>query len=273
MKVNCAQCFPGVFVLGLLAALLLPVSARGGPIGFDHSLLDSVLARYVDAQGLVDYGALKRDPRDLDRYCGMLAEVSPENAPARFPTGADSLAYWINAYNAFVLKGVVDAYPVDSVTKIRLFHGFFKRTKFVAGGRKLTLDDIEHGIIRKRFQEPRIHAAVNCGAVSCPRLQGEAFRAADLEAQLDRAVRAFLRSPQHVVIDVPGRVVRLSRIFDWYGDDFTSWYADRFGAPDPSVLDYIAQYRPPAEQAFLASDPKIRFLDYDWSLNDQAGSK
>jgi hypothetical protein len=260
----------GVWTTCALAWLAISACATAAD-RFDHSLLDSVLQRFVDDDGLVDYAGLKRDSALLSEYCDLLADVSPENNPERFPTSGDSLAYWINAYNAFVLKGVVDAYPVASVKDIRLFYGFFKREEFIAGGRKLTLDDIEHGTIRKQFDEPRIHAAVNCGAISCPRLQRNAYTAADLDAQLDRAMREFAGGSVHVQLDRDSRTVRLSRLFDWYGEDFTGWLSN----PDPTVLDYITQYRDESDRAFLGSAPKLKldFMKYDWSLNDQASGR
>ncbi len=238
----------------------------------DHGLLDSVLARFVDGDGRVDYAGLKRDPEQLDRYCARLAETSPANTPGAFPARADSLAYWINAYNALVLKGVTEAYPVASVKDIRLFYGFFKRQEFVVGGREVTLDDIEHGTIREQFLEPRIHAVVNCGAVSCPKLRTSALTVANLESQLDLAMREFAGSDAHVQLDRAARVTRLSRLFDWYGSDFTDWIGAESGQKRSTVLDYVAQYRDADDQAFLLSSPRpeIRFLDYDWALNDQA---
>ena len=239
---------------------------------FDHSPLDSVLARFVDDGGRVGYAALKQNPADLDRYVGMLAATSPENRPDLFPGRADSLAYWINAYNAFVLKGVIDAYPVTSVKQIKLFFGFFKRVQFVAGGRDLTLDDIEHGILRTHFKEPRIHAAINCASVGCPKLAREAYRPERLERQLKRAMQQFMRDPLHVRLVRERHVVHLSEILDWFGDDFTKWYADRFGEKTPGVLDYVALFREDADRAFLKTDPRpeVEHIDYDWALNDQA---
>ncbi|MFC1525270.1 DUF547 domain-containing protein [Candidatus Latescibacterota bacterium] len=154
------------------AMVLVVCLAAGGaeavPPAFGHELLDRVLLSSVDAEGRIDYAGLKADRLELDQYIDSLAAVSPVSHPARFPTPAHALAYWINAYNAFVLRGVVDAYPVSSVKDISLLNGFFRRLRFVAGGSEMTLDHIENDIIRPTYRDPRIHFVVNCGAVSCP---------------------------------------------------------------------------------------------------------
>ena len=135
----------------------------------------------------------------------------------------------------------------------------------------MTLDDIEHKILRPEFKEPRVHFAINCASVGCPPLAGEPYRAATLDAQLDAATRRYLASPQGLRIE--GRTLRVSRIFEWYGDDFVARFApDRAGQPDRverAVLGLVAQFGPP-EAAALAHTPtaRVRFLDYDWSLND-----
>ena len=127
---------------------------------FSHSQFDEMLQYYVNDDGLVRDAVLSKNRVQLDAYIDSLARYSPESHPQRFASSAHSLAYWINAYNAYVIKGIVDAYPIASVKDAFHFSGFFNRQKFIAGGRELTLDDVEKGIIRPDFREPRIHLSL-----------------------------------------------------------------------------------------------------------------
>ena len=138
---------------------------------FSHELFDQVLQKYVDSQGRVNYAGLKNDSGTLEPYLDLLAVNAPSDK-ATFQTG---LAFWINAYNALTIKGVVDHYPTTSVRKIKLFGGFFSRIKFQVGGRSYTLDNIEHDIIRYEFGDPRVHFALVCASLGCPILETRAF--------------------------------------------------------------------------------------------------
>lgn len=251
--------------------LLLASAGPGSASSFPYELLGRVLETHVDGRGRVDYAGLKVEPSTLNAFVDSLAEVSPVSTPGRFPTREDSLAYWINAYNALVLRGVLDAYPVDSVRDIKLFYGFFKRTDFVVGGRDMTLDDIEHGIIRERFEEPRIHAAINCAAISCPRLRREPFRPETLDRQLETAMREFVQDPRHVRIDRDRNTIHVSAIFDWFEEDFTSAVERRTGVDEARITDYLLDYVTEADRRYLETHPDVRVkvLDYDWGLNKQ----
>jgi hypothetical protein len=183
-----------------VALLPLTLHATEKAVPFSHELLDQVLVQYVDTQGLVEYAALKKDRRLLDAYIDSLRQTSPASHPQRFASSQHELAYWINAYNASVLRGVIDAYPVASVMDIKLFDGFFNRQELVIGGQTLTLNDLENTIIRPQYQDPRIHFVVNCGALSCPELENRAFKADDLEQRLAALCpqpqsRLFTRQP------------------------------------------------------------------------------
>jgi hypothetical protein len=262
---------PGRRLLLLLAALLLysaPGEAASAADAFDTSALARVLDEYVTAEGQVRYAALKRDPGELARFVGQLTAVSPENSPELFPTAAAEMAYWINAYNAFVLHAVVEAYPVGSVRDLKFGFGllFFKRAKFIAGGKRYSLDDIEHGILRRRFADPRIHFALNCASASCPRLWPEPFQADRLDAQLDQAARTFIARKENVWMR--GDVLFLSEIFAWYREDFTHALV-RAGIKDPSVADYVTRYLPdPVAAQVRGETPRVEFYSYDWTLND-----
>ena len=259
--------FLWILLFGLGATAAWPAAP------FSHHLFDQVLRTHVDSLGRVDYAALKAARTSLDAYLDSLAQYSPDRHPERFPSPDHELAYWINAYNAFVIRGVIDAYPVKSVKDIKAFNGFFRRMRFKAGGEELTLDEIENRIIRPRYQDPRIHFAVNCGATSCPPLENRAFIGANLDTQLDAAQKKFFRAPQHLRLDRENNRLHLSKILDWYGEDFTRWYPRDRGTPptEPSLVDYLILYLPPDAADFLRQHPdvEISFNHYDWSLNAQ----
>ena len=252
----------------------LPLSAA---TPFEHSLLDEILQTYVDTQGGVDYLSLKSDRANLDSYTDSLALYSPLSHPQLFPTSDHELAYWINAYNAFVLRGVIDAYPVDSVMDIKYFNGFFNRQQFIAGGKKMTLDHIGNQIIRPVYKDPRIHFVVNCGAISCPALENQAFSGPNLNKRLAAAQIRFMNNPQHLLINRQTPALYLSKILDWYGEDFINWntHKDKSVSAIPTLLDYLILFLPQADADFLRQHPdiEISFYEYNWQLNKQSGKK
>ena len=252
----------------LISLVFVVFASQSEADTFDYAPLNRVLGRVVNSQGGVDYQAAKIDA-DLQAFVDQLERISPDTHPALFPNRADSLAFWINAYNACVLEGVSKAYPVSSVTEIAPAFGFFKTHRFVVGGRRVTLDHIEHEIIRKQFSDPRIHAAINCAAVSCPRLLNEAFTPDKLDDQLNSVIRDMIRNPMHVQINRETKVVNLSAIFDWFASDFTSYVQAREAGE--TVLDYVSLFLSKDDLLYLQnhSDLQIVFLDYDWSLNSQ----
>lgn len=216
--------------------------------------------------GRVDYAAVGTDPR-LPRYLAQLDATDP----AGLPTEAARLALWINAYNAYTLQLVADAYPVASIRDVsgssRLLGWLLKRTpwdiRFArVGGVEYTLNEIEHEVLRKRFHEPRLHFAIVCAAVSCPPLRSEAYVPGKLESQLADQARQFLRAGPGNAFDGERRVARLSAIFSWFQEDF--------GGSDATVLAFVAPYAPEAVQADLAAHStvwQVKYSDYDWALN------
>jgi hypothetical protein len=232
--------------------------------GFDHSAWDRVLKARVNGAGEVDYAAIKRDRKDLDEYTARLGQESPANRPELFPSRASKLAYWINAYNAFVTRGVADNYPTRSVRDLGIAYGFFWRNHYTAGGVSLTLRSIENDILRKEFAEPRIHFAIVCASLSCPMLARDAATAANLESLLDAQARRFINQRRNVNIDPQRNVATLSKIFDWYTRDFVG------GGSKRALLDYVRRYLTPERQHALDTmkNPSIQFFDYDWAIND-----
>jgi hypothetical protein len=248
-----------------------------GAAAFDHAHTPyAKVIREVVHQPYVDYSALKKERASLDASIDAFAQPSAAEEQA-WPR-EQRLAFWINAYNAFTLRAIVDHYPIKGSwlslqprNSIRQIDGVWTTITWQAAGRRVTLDDIEHKILRAEFKEPRIHFAINCASISCPPLPPEPYLAPTLDAQLDAAARRYLGNSEGVHVD--GETLRVSSILKWYGGDFVEQFANsspvgrdpierairgviiRFGSPDAAALARNASAR-------------IRFLDYNWSLND-----
>ncbi|MEM7353496.1 MAG: DUF547 domain-containing protein [Acidobacteriota bacterium] len=234
---------------------------------FDHEPWADVLRRFVDEQGLVDYAGLAADRASLDRYLAAIESTSPKSHPQLFPTLEHQLAYYINAYNALVFQGVLDLGP-DATTvwgKLGTGYGFFVKTKVVLGGRRTNLRKLENQDIRKGFEDPRIHAALNCASAGCPRLPQEVFAAESLDQQLDAAMAEFVADARHCVVDSAAGTVSLSKIFDWFRSDFEDFEA--LQGTSGNLMAYVNRYR--VADAQIPGDFKVRFLPYDKGLNHQ----
>jgi hypothetical protein len=219
-------------------------------VDFSNSLpfldqLNTLLGKYVDVKGNVDYKGLKRNKKDLDALYDKIISISPQDDWSR----DQALAYWINLYNVATLKLIVNNYPTTSITKLEGGKPWDKKWIKV-GGRLLSLNNIENDIIRPEFKEPRIHFAVNCAAASCPPLLNEAFDPGRLDKQLEKQTRAFLNDSAYNSIS--GSKLKLSKIFNWYKEDFGD------------LKDYITPY---VETNIV--NASISFLEYDWALNQQ----
>lgn len=231
---------------------------------------ETVLRTYVNANGLVDYPALQANPQVLKGFIAQLGAVSPDTYAAW--SDNEKIAFLINAYNAITMESIIDQNPLKG--SIKDIFGVWNFKKHTVMGRSLTLDNIEHNILRKDFQEPRIHAALVCAAVSCPPLRQEPFTGEKLEAQLDDQVRKWLSSPKGLQIDRTQNRVAISSIFDWFGEDWQTQYAidGKFtgSAKERSVLNFISNYVNPEDKEYLEQgNYKLSHLNYDWSLNRQ----
>jgi hypothetical protein len=237
------------------------------PARFSNAAFDVVLQRYVDDRGLVDYAGLAAHRGALDHYYDLVAAYSPDATPPLFPTRTDALAYWINAYNAAVLRTVLQYYPIASVGDVDWWApdkaGFFVLQHLTFGGVTSNLYDLENTILRERYHDPRVHFALNCGSRGCPQLNRYAFSGDVLDVQLDQAARRFVAEARNVRIDHDARRVYLSSIFKWYRDDFGD-----------NLLDYIARYSTAERAAELqrAAAYEVEFVPYDWRLNDQSSA-
>jgi hypothetical protein len=234
---------------------------------FSYQGFALLLKSAVNPAGHVDYAALHRNPRLLRRAVRDFAATSPENRPALFPAREDKLAYWINAYNLFVLDGVTRRWPTRSV-RANGKDAFFTTQHFTAGGRRYTLNEIENDILRKIYNEPRIHFTINCGAVSCPVLRPAPYTGADIARRLDQAARLFINDSRNVAIDERTETVTLSEIFRWYEGDFLGWLRAQ-GETAPTILAYIDRYLddPHARELLAEKRFQIAYAQYDWTLN------
>ncbi len=231
---------------------------------------NNVLQTHVSDRGLVNYQQLQANRQELDRFNQSFAMVSPETYNSW--SEQEKLAFLINAYNSFTLQSIIDQNPLKK--SIRDISGVWKRRKFAIAGREKTLDNIEHDIIRKEFNEPRIHMALVCAAMSCPILRNEAYTAEELDAQLDDQTRKFITSSQGFKIDRDQNIVYLSSIFKWFGKDWIANYKieNKFtgSKKEKAVLNFISQYLNPQDLQYLEQGKyKISYLKYDWSLNKQ----
>lgn len=223
--------------------------------GFDqsHSKFTEILKSYVDDQGMVDYEGLKSNREGLDNYLKATGAVT-QSEFKKWGT-SDRIAFLINVYNAETLQLIIDNYPVTSIKKIGSFLSSPWKVKSVSlFGDTTTLDHVEHGILREEYNEPRIHFALVCAAISCPPLRQEAFVGEKLDQQLDDQARIFMKQADKNRIE--GNTLYLSAIFDWFESDFTNG-----GKSLPEFVDPYLEGD--------AKGKKVKFTDYDWSLNKQ----
>jgi hypothetical protein len=272
-----------LFCVGIGFLTAWPLSASGStPALADIPLYASygaILQAYVDKRGMVDYKRLRADKNLLDGFVaglgnGKYVETMPEE---------EKIAFWINTYNALTLKAVIDHYPIRASAlrsvlypgnSIRQIPGVWDKLRFPVAGMELTLDDIEHSILRMNFDEPRIHLALVCAARGCPPLRNEPYDAARLDAQLDDQARRFFADSTKFRLDRKKGTVFLSPIFKWYGQDFVKRYGTTAKFPgkmkaERAVLNFASKYLDSDGRSFLESrNPSIHYPDYDWSLND-----
>jgi hypothetical protein len=242
----------------VIAATCVAAGLAAAGAGFDHSGFDRLLKDHV-TDGRVDYDAFARDP-GFPRYLDQLARARPDTLSRE-----EQLAFWINAYNAYTIQLVNSHGERRSIRNINKTLGVIKamgpwKQEIVrAGGQTMSLDHVEHEIIRKRFREPRIHFALVCAACSCPPLRREAYTGAGLDRQLDEQARLFIAgSPDSNRVDVANATVYLSPIFGWFKEDF-----------GPDLGRFLARYVPQGPERRLLESGKFKTVEteYDWSLN------
>lgn len=212
-----------------------------------HDQWNQLLQKYVNAKGNVNYAGLKSNKAALQSYLDLLAKNPPQNSWS----SNEQLAYWINAYNAYTVKLIVDNYPINSI--MDLHGGKPWDVKWIKlGDKTYSLNNIENDIIRPRFKEARIHFAVNCAAASCPPLLNQAFTATRLNSQLEKQTKSFINNTSYN--QIKSGEVQISKIFEWYKSDFGS-----------SLINYLNPYT----EIDIKKNAKVKFKEYNWSLNKQ----
>ena len=231
-----------------------------------HSLFTQILQDYV-SNGLVKYKKLKDDKR-LDKYIKQLENSNPQ----KIVNEKNLLAFWINVYNAYTLKFIVEEYPVESINDLHwggLYLGSLIGTtiwddeKIIINGSELSLNNIEHDIIRKKFNEERIHFALVCASISCPPLRNEAYEGYKLDKQLCGQAELFFNDVTRNNFDKNTRIAHLSNILSWYEDDF--------GENEQAILNYTTQFidKETAEDIKSnLSEWDIKYMSYNWDLNE-----
>lgn len=215
------------------------------------SIFSNLLEKHVSTEGFVNYDAFKADEAQLDNYLSHLESTTPDNSWSE----NQLKAFWINAYNAYTIKLILENYPLKSIMDIKKDGKTAWKIPFAkVGGETYTLDEIEHTILRKKYFDPRIHVGVNCASISCPKILNKAFTAVNIDSELEELMKEFVNDSSRNKLGK--KKVQISSIFDWFKDDFTK---------NGSVIDYLNKY------ANTAINPKakISYLKYDWRLNSK----
>lgn len=237
------------FMISMAVCFAFP----GNSSATDNSIYAALLSKYVSGS-FVDYAGLKAEEANLDAYCDILAGTDTEALPEK-----ERLAYYINAYNAWTLKLVLDNWPVDSIKDVGRFWSSPWKIEFArVGDKTVSLDYIENEVLRPQFKDPRIHFAINCASKSCPPLRGEPYEGGRIDSQLDDAAGRFINDGKSNYLR--DKALHLSKIFDWFSEDFGG---------ENGVLAFIRKYAQGDLALELATSekPEIVFLEYDWSLN------
>ncbi|MTE25938.1 DUF547 domain-containing protein [Winogradskyella ouciana] len=214
----------------------------------DHSIWDKLLKQNVREDGLVAYEGFKADQKILNDYVQYLSEQVPDKSWSY----EEQLAYFINVYNANTIKLIVDHYPVESIKKVDATISPFLKNFIFIGEKEFSLADIEKGFLQK-MNEPRIHFAINCASISCPKLLREAYTAKNVNELMDRAAKEFINSDKNEISENSAKV---SEIFKWYKKDFL--------LQSESIIDYINQYA----DTKINPNVELSYIEYNWDLND-----
>ena len=215
------------------------------PPSFSHEAWDGLLKKYVSSSGKVNYKGLKAEKAKLDAYLEALKNNPPQSSWGRDKT----MAYWINVYNAFTVKLIVDNYPVASITKLNGGKPWDKNWIKI-GSKTYSLNNIENDILRPKYKDARIHFAVNCAARSCPPLLNRAWTAGSLNSNFEKRAKAFINNPKYNPIAADK--VKVSKIFEWYAADFGD------------LIGFLNRY----SSTKINADAKVEYLEYDWNLNE-----
>jgi hypothetical protein len=215
-----------------------------------HEGFDKLLENNITEDGVVNYKGIMKERATLDAYIAYIKVTSPEEKWSDDKTKA----FYINVYNAYTILLILDNYPLKSIMKISKRGKDAWHQKFVVvGGETFSLNDIEHQILRKKYSDPRIHVGVNCASFSCPPIANFAFTEANVETELERLMKKFINDPARNRIT--SKKITLSKVFEWYKGDFTK---------NGSLVTYINGYT----EVELTKKTKVRYLEYNWNLNE-----
>lgn len=237
----------------LFYGVVLPTTIIGADRFVDNSIYADLLGKYV-IDGVVDYQSFKNEEETLDRYLNVL-----EQTDSAALSHHEQFAFYVNAYNAWTIKLILSGYPgIKSIKALgSIFRSPWQKKICRIDGDIITLDDIEHSILRPRFRDPRVHFAINCASKSCPPLVSEPYRGDILDQQLDSSARDFINDPSSNRLE--GNTLYVSSIFKWFAEDF-----------DNDVVGFFLKYAEldmKRELERRRNSIKIKYLDYDWSLN------
>ena len=284
----------GYVALCLLLTTVCPAAAqqreqKKEPV-FDYSAYAAVLEEYVNDRGMVDYRTLKQHPGKFNSFLrtefnSFLRSVARLDRSTYRDWPRDSkVAFLINAYNAITMKIIIDHYPIEAgwlgsvrypSNSIQQISGAFDGIEHAVMGRQMTLDEIEHETLRQDFNEPRIHLALVCAAMSCPTLRDEPFVGPRLEAQFEDQAEDFVHWNDNFRISRSDDTVYVSSIFKWFGEDFIETYGTSrkfsgHSAKVRAVLNYLEEFLSEADRRYLrTADYSVEYIDYDWTLNEQ----
>jgi len=243
-----------VINLVALILLLLGVVTINGQT---HNIFTDILQKYV-TNGLVNYRELAQD-QEFETYLNQLSNTDPSKFSEK-----KELAFWINTYNAFTIKAILDNYPVKSINDIKFGEKSVWDENFISiNKKKYSLNEIEHKILRVKFNEPRIHFAIVCASISCPELRNEAYEADKLAKQLQEQTVKFLRDKKRNSFHLKNKNAEISKIFEWFGEDF--------GKSDKNILTYISNFLPDDVRKDIKQNINewtISYKKYDWNLNE-----
>ena len=229
----------------------------------DHSPYNQLLRKYVDENGLVNYKSWKANSADRTALQNYLVELGKADAQKAAKREA-KLAYWFNAYNAVTIEGILQVYPTSSIrnhTAKVWGYNIWKNLYLYTGGQKINLDSIEHKVLRP-MAEPRIHFAIVCASIGCPRLLNEAYNGDKLNEQLARNTTDFFSRAQNLQVDAARKTLQLSSIMSWFGEDF--------GKNSAEQVQTVVKYFPESAQTFVSKGGyRVSYLSYDWNLNEQ----
>jgi len=251
-------------LIGILSLIVFSIGmssinhAQNTSARVEYSLWAKVLKAYVNDQGKVDYKGLIENRAEFDQFIKQI-----EGADISSMSAVEKKNFWINAYNAITLKVIMDNYPTKSIRHINF--GLVWKVPRKAAGEKYSLGHIEHKILRP-LGDPRIHFAINCASIGCPKLPNKPFYSRQLDKQLDDEAKRFILDLKKVKLDRENNILYYSEIFDWFEEDFL--------AVNDSILSYIKKYINPSDKEYLENhDVSLKAFKYDWDLNEQLKEK